>query len=146
MITSLAPLGKDNTVHIIADYQGDNVTLTISAIPRNEKLQDKATQTLQIAGTIAEVQEQLPRIIAEGVPAMTNFQSTLAALKEENDKALAEERSSKAKKPAEKKSEPAKGKGTVPKIEPASSITPSAVPATGDLNLADMLEEATAKK
>jgi PRTRC genetic system protein E len=142
MLTALQPLGAKNTVHIIADYDGDNVTVTVAITPKG-KDDDARKRTIQVSGTVAEVDEKLIEVLTKTATSVVKFQSTLEELEAENAKdiaALKEKSATTTKKIA--KAKPVEN----PDSDKAEESAAPPVPQSGGLDLDKLIAEANAKK
>ena len=140
MLTELAPLGVKNIIHIIAAYDGPNVTITVSITPK-EKTSEAKKRTLQLSGPISEVEAGLAATLTQTAESVAKFQTSLDELEAANAADLAA-----AKKPVASKApiKAAKAKAEAVAEEEKKAETPAIV--TGGFSLDNLIAEANAKK
>lgn len=137
MIKELQPLGEKNTIHILLAYGTDNtVTATISVIPKDDKSVDRAHQTLQLSGPIDEVVAAIPRELTAGVSCVARFQSNLADVEAQTEKAIKEAQAKAPKGKKEHKTPPP------PADTEKKEEAPPAAPVTAELDLTSIIAQA----
>lgn len=140
MLTELAPLGVKNIIHIIAAYDGPNVTITVSITPK-DKTSEAKKRTLQLSGPISEVEAGLAATLTQTAESVAKFQTTLDELEAANAADLAA-----AKKPVASKApvKAAKAKADAVAEEEKKAENPPIT--TGGFSLDNLIAEANAKK
>lgn len=140
MLTELAPLGVQNIIHVIAAYDGPNVTITVSITPK-DKTSAAKKRTLQLSGPISEVDAGLAATLTQTAESVVKFQTSLDELEAANAASLAA-----AKKPVASKA-PIKAAKAKAEAEAAAEEKAEAPPiTTGGFSLDNLIAEANAKK